>query len=48
MNIPVYLKNTNFENSLNMLWEWKWLPDGNPSDHRLQAYWSLFKYENSY
>lgn len=35
MNIPVKIKRENFSNALNMLWEWNWLPDGDPSDTRL-------------
>lgn len=36
MNIPVTVYDENgFENELNMMWEWDWLPDGDPADHRL-------------
>jgi len=24
-----------YRNDLNMKWEWDWLPDGDPADHRL-------------
>lgn len=37
MNLPVGLKGPDgFLNEMNMMWEWDWLPDGDPADHRLQ------------
>ncbi len=37
MNLPVTVTGSNgFQNDLNMMKEWHWLPDGTPSDHRLQ------------
>jgi hypothetical protein len=42
MNIPVGLKGDNgFLNQMNMMWEWGWLPDGDPADTRLQKYFGL-------
>lgn len=36
MNLPVGIQGeTEFLNEINMMWEWGWLPDGDPSDSRL-------------
>lgn len=48
MNIPVTISKSGFTNDLNMLWEWNWLPDGDPSDTRLQQYYGLVENQNEY
>ena len=33
---------------MNMMWEWGWLPDGDPADNRLQQYFGLVLLKKEY
>jgi hypothetical protein len=49
MNVPVNITlDGKIVNSLNMKWEWSWLPNGDPADARLQEYYSLLKFRHNY